>query len=188
MQVILDVVGSVLIAGFVILIMANLNLNILNSSTENLYTNIAQENAGTTSEILEYDLGKIGYRTTSGISVADSNQISYGVDIDDDGDTENISYYLGDVSELSSTANPNDRVLYRQISGFSSKTMAVVAYFKLSYYDSTASMLTYAALSNQTERDKIKTVEVYLKVESSDPVDSLYQVAEWRQKIYPRNL
>ncbi len=184
----IDVVGSFIIGGIVILIMANLNLFISTTSQDNLYANITQRNLAGTSEVLEHDFYKMGFKVSGGrITQADSNSITFNADLENTGTEDKIEYYLGNVSELSNTKNPNDRILYRKINTSSAKVAGVVTKFDLTFFDSTGSQINYGALNSQTQRDKIRLLTIYLQVQSAEPVDGSYQAAEWKRKIFPKN-
>ncbi len=185
----LDVVGSIIIGGFIILIVANLNLAITTSSSEILFSNIAQYELSSVLNIAEQDFSKIGYKASGDkISLAKKNEIKFSADIDDNGSVETVHYYWGEKSELTSTQNPNDRPLYRSIDNETGKTIGRITDFTLSYYDSSSKKLSYSSLENASTRRKIKSIKIYLKVESPEIVDSLYHGAEWRRKLSPKNL
>ena len=185
----LDIVGSMVIGSIVVLILLVLNLNIISSSSENLNTNIAQRDLTTAVWVMEYDLYKIGYRTTgSKLATADSSEIKFYTDLDNDGNQDSIRYYLGNVSEYSSTSNPLDRPLYRQENNDSVSTAFPVVNFSLAYHDSIGNRINYASLTNQTTRDNVRSITVKLAIESGEPIDGNYQTSQWEKKITPKNL
>ena len=74
MSYLLDIVGSFIIAGMVVMILLAININNSASSSVILFTTIEQRKVTDVSELIEYDFYKIGFRITSEkISVADSN-------------------------------------------------------------------------------------------------------------------
>ena len=185
----LDIVGSFIIGGIIILILVNLNLFINSSSQENLYTNIVQESLSTTAEVVEHDFYRIGAGVSgSQIALADSNAIMFYGDESDSGKIDTVYYYLGSTAQLSATPNPNDRIMYRVLNNATPLPTTTVNDFKLTYYDSAGVELNYSTLTNPVQRDKIRSLKIYLKVESPQPVDSVYQAAEWRRRIFPKNL
>ena len=185
----LDIAGSFIIGSMVVLILLVLNLNIISSSGENLNTNIAQRNLSTAIEVIEYDLFKIGYRVKgSKIEIADSNEIKFYADLNNNGEHDSIHYYLGNVFDYSSTPNPLDLPLYRAENSKTRKTEFSVVNFHLAYSDSIGNTIDYALLKSQTSRDIIKTINVKLSVESATYIDSVYQKSMWQKKITPRNL
>lgn len=189
MAYLLDILGSMVIASVVIMILLVLNLNIISSSGENLNANIAQRDLTTTVSVLEYDLFKTGYRVSgSKIAIADSNEIKFYTDFDNNGTRDSIHYYLGNVSELSSTSNPLDRPLYRAENDNILKTKFSVVDFNLTYYDSIGNSIDYALLNNQAARNFIKTIKVVLAIESGEHIEGEYQNSKWQKKITPKNL
>lgn len=184
----IDVAGSFIIGGIIILIMANLNIYINTSSAENLYTNIVQDNMASTVNILEHDFYRMGYGINNGrIIEADSNSIKFISDLNNSGVYDTVAYSVGTTSDLSGTQNPNDKPLYRTLNNGSPKYTESVTNFDLSYYDSLGNKFNYASLNSSTIRSKIRIIKIYLKIESTEPVDGVYQSAEWERKIFPKN-
>jgi hypothetical protein len=189
MQYWLDIVGSFLIGGLILLILVNLNLSMSNSAAENLNTNLSQGNLTTTTYVIEHDIYKIGYRVTGEkIVIADSAELKFYTDIDNNGTKDSIHYYLGDPSQMFFTFNPNDRLLYRVMNNEKPTSSIIVVDFNLSYYDSTGAIIDYTSLKNASVRGKVKTVTVSMGVESADPVEGEYQGAEWKKNIIAKNL
>ena len=84
MGYLLDIVGSIIIAGMVVMILLAVNINNTASSSVILFTTIEQRKTKDVSELIEYDLYKIGYRIPDEkISVADSTEIKFYADIND---------------------------------------------------------------------------------------------------------
>jgi hypothetical protein len=185
----LDVVGSFVIGGIVILIFANLNISISVSASENLYSGIMQRGLTSAADLIEYDIYKIGYRNSgSKIEIADSNEIKFYSDINNDGASEEIHYFLGDVESFSETSNPKDYLLIREKNEEKPAASIPVVDFKLIYFDSLGQKIDYNLLSSQSERDKIKTLRVRMKCESADMIDDHYEAVEWEKTIKPKNI
>lgn len=185
----IDIIGSFIIGAIIILLLTNLNFFINSSSADNLAIGIAQLSLKTTGDIIENDFFKLGFRVSSDqISLADSDKIKFYTDLDNDGVKDSVYYYLGPTTEMSSSKNPNDRVLYRVINNEAPTKANIVTNFKLTYYDSTGIAKNYGSLNSQTQRNNIKVIEVYLKIESLEPIDGSYQAAELKRKITPKNL
>lgn len=185
----LDIVGSFIVGAFIVLIVSNINLVIASSSSEILFSNIEQYKLSNSLNTMEQDFDKIGYQVTGEkISLAEKRKIKFKADIDDDGSAESLYYYRGTKSEMSSTQNPNDRPLYRSIGGQNPLNIGSITDFVVSYYDSTGQKLSYSSLQNSSVRERIRSVQIYIKVESPELVDSVYQGAEWQRKISPKNL
>ncbi len=185
----LDLIGSYIIAGTIILMIGRLNVYILDTSNDYLSTNTEQLRLSTSADIIDYDFYKIGYRITGDkIVMADSNKIKFYTDIDNNGIADTLYYYTGDTSELSSTKNPNDKLLYRILNNETAVSGNPVIDFKLTYYDSLTTQLSYSSLVNQSTRNNIRTIGVYLKIESAEPINDVYKAEEWKIEMTPRNL
>ena len=120
---IIDIVGSIIIGGTLMLILWRLN----DAATENTYNYSGelslQQNLATVAMVIEYDFRKIGYCAdwnkipdpTKSIVLADSNKIKFLTDVatpsdpEGDGIVDTMYYYLGPASELTATENPRDR-------------------------------------------------------------------------------
>ncbi len=185
----LDIVGSIVIGGIVILIFANLNLSISTGASENLFSGIVQGGLTSAADLIEYDFYKIGYRSAGNkIEIADSNEIKFNSDIDNDGVSDEIHYFVGDAKSFTETSNLNDFLLTREKNKEKLVTSIPVVDFKLTYYDSLGQKIDYTLLSSQSERDKIKTLKIRMKCESADMIDDHYEAVEWEKTIKPKNI
>ncbi len=190
MSYLLDIVGSMIIAAMVVMILLAVNINTTASSSVILFTTIEQKKITDVSELIQYDFYKIGYLIPDEkISVADSNEIMFYSDIDNDTVIDTIHYYVGHTSDLSYTSNPNDKPLYRQRNDQDSLLTEIpVVDFNLSYYDSLGNSLDYWALTNSAVRDLIKSIKIKITVESDELYADEYRASEWKKKISPKNL
>jgi hypothetical protein len=185
----LDVIGSSVIAGFVILMILTINTEINDSSREMFNETFNQRSAITTGEVMEYDLYKIGYRISgSKILIADSNQIKYRTDVDNNNSADTVFYYTGSTSDASQTTNSSDYPLYRLVNNGTPKLTGIITEFNLVYYDSLGSQIGYGALNSQTQRDLVKTIKASVKYETAEQVDGYYQTLDWSRTIRPKNL
>ena len=117
MAVILDVVGSMLIAGFVLMMGMKMNSTMVNSRDSFNADVTVQQNMVALVQSIEYDFRKMGYRVddpTQVIRVADSSHIRFLGDVDDDGTIDTVDWILGGL--VASSPNPNDRLLIRSVS------------------------------------------------------------------------
>lgn len=190
MSTLIDIITATFIGAIIILMIIGITFYIENSSREITNANIAQMNLKEIAEVLDYDLYKVGYRATSlKILLADSTRLIFRSDIDNNGRLDTLEYSLGSPNELTSTPNPNDRILYRIFNNQPRRGSNLgVVDFKFSYFDSSNAMINYSLLTNQTQRDRIKAISYYVKVESVFPVEGYYPGAEIRKVIRPRNL
>ena len=182
MSIMLDIMGSVIIAGLMVIML--MKFNIYQSTTKFASDSELQmqQNAKTLAEIINHDLRKIGYDYDStSIVQADSERVSFFSDIDRDGSTDVVSYSLSDTSEASTTTNPHDRVLYRVVNSDTLKGPSLgLTKAKFSYLDE-----VYTETSTLSD---IKYVRGELWVESIEPVGEEYIFTYWEMTINPRNL
>jgi hypothetical protein len=183
MGAILDLVGSAIIAGLLLLMLMSVNNNVSEFTILNGLSASAQENLVELATEVEYDFRKIGFRVgnpNTAIISCDSTSISFRSDIDNDMTLDTVSYSLGQPAQMTSTLNPNDRKLIRTVNAAQISSSLGLTLFRLRYYDSSGNS-TWTASA-------VKGLEVALQVESPFPVDTTYARAFWRTRIFPKNL
>jgi len=183
MSTILDLVGSFVIGGLLMMMILRVNINFNQMSIEDRLELSTQECLTGLVEEIEYDFRKMGYGVANpalAVIASDSSSISFFADLDNDGTVETVTYQLGPTSEVSGTNNPRDRVLRRSVNGTSvGGSLGVVAF----------QMITYDISRTVTADTKlIKSIDYILTAESPFPVDSVYAISSWRGTIRPRNL
>lgn len=168
------------------------------AATEKTYNNGAelslQENMATVAQILETDFRKIGFCAdwnkfpdpSKAIVYADESSIKYLTDLDSDTNMDSIRYFLGPTSELTSTPNPRDRMLYRVTNNEAPLTSNLgVTQFRLVYFDALGDTIAPPI----TTAGLINSIEINLTVESVAAYDEKYSSAFWRQiRLVARNL
>jgi hypothetical protein len=191
---IMDIMGSMIIGGILLTITLRLN----DSATGKTYNNSAelslQENMATVAQIVETDFRKIGYCAdwnkfpdpSKAVVYADETSIKFLTDIDLDTNMDSINYYLGSTSELLSTPNPRDRILYRVVNTETPMPSNLgVTQFRLVYFDALGDTLSPPI----TSPGLITSIEINLTVESVAAYDTAYSSAFWRQiRLVARNL
>jgi hypothetical protein len=190
MGYLLDIIGSTIIAGMVVMVLLTVNINTTTSSSALLFTTIEQRKITAATELIQYDFYKIGYLVPGEkIAIADSNEIKFYADIDNDTKIDSVHYYVGYTTDLSYTSNPNDKPLYRQ-RNYQDNLLAEIPVvdFNLSYYDSIGNSLDYSSLTNSAGRDRIKSIKIKITVESDELYADEYRTSEWKKKISPKNL
>lgn len=189
MAYLLDILGSTTIAAAIIFMVMQFNARINDSSVELLMSTISQGDALVSAEIMQHDLYKMGLNVSeNSILVADSNRIKFLTDLDNDGSTDSIIFVLGSKNDLVNTTNPYDRPIIRKINQDSSYNLLHVSEFNISYFDSIGTEISTAQLINQSARNRIKTISLYCRAESPEPIDSIYHGIDWFRNIRPRNL
>lgn len=190
MASLLDILTATFIGAILILMIIGISFYIQNSSNEVMTASVAQMNLKEIAEVLDYDLYKIGYRVPSNkILEADSTRIRFQTDLNNDGKIDTVYYFLGSPNELTNTPNPRDKILYRIENNepLRGSNLGIVD-FKLTYYDSTNIKINYNSLGSQNSRDKIRSIEYYIRVETLYPVEGYYPGAEIKRAIKPKNL
>ena len=188
MSDLIELLGSIVIAAYIILIIIALNIRMNNSATQFYQDTFNQRSVISAADILDYDFYKIGYKASSAkIVQADSSTIKYATDYDNTGTIDTISYYLSSTSAMSSTKNPRDKLLYRKVNQ-TVTTASVVTRFYMQFYDSLLNKFSYASLTNPTNRANIRTIRVLVRSELADSVSANYSPVEWRKEYRPRNL
>ncbi len=196
---ILDILGSIIIGGMLMLILFRLTDGASQNSYNYSQDLIVQENLTSVVEVLENDLRSIGYcrdwtktqAPVQTILIADTSRIEFLTDINNDGVTHTIDYYIGPTSELASTTNPNDRLLYRVVDNQTPRSANMgITEFKLQYFDTFGHQLTCPVAQTR----QIQSIQVSIAVQDPDPRLNQYGQLEyvdafWRQfRLEAKNL
>lgn len=193
-NVILDIIGSIIIGGILMLSIFRVN----NSSTEDLYRGsgnlVAQTNLATVVQILETDFRRIGYCAdweqipipTEAILNADSVGIRYLTDVDKNGVVDTMYYYFDHATDIPGTPNPRDRFLYRVVNNETPVGINLgVTQFKMEYYNALGTKLNFPIADPR----EIYTMQIDITVEDVAAYDEKYQTIFWRQiRMAARNL
>jgi hypothetical protein len=182
MNIIFDLLGSTIIGGLLMFMVFNLSMfssaRKFNSDQELQL----QHNSKVLALMLDHDMRKMGFGH-DGTSIIEATQrkLSFYADIDTNGTTDIVTYYLGNTAEMDFTQNPNDRILYRIVNNDSSKGPSLgIVDTKFSYRNK------YGAAT--AALDSIKIIKVELWLESIEPVDGKYPFTYWEMTINPRNI
>lgn len=195
MSVMLDIFGSTFIAGMLLLMVLKLNLF---ASNANYYSDNElklQQSAKTLAEILNYDLRKIGYKNEgTSMLIAEPKRIRFLADMNmpgtaGHGTIDVVEYFLGDSTEVTSTSNPRDKVLYRVLNNtdtLGGPSLGLVD-LQFSYLNSKGIVTTVL--------DSIKYIKAEFWVEPTDVVNNFITGQQdttiftyWELTIYPRNI
>ncbi len=193
-SVILDILGSIVISGLLMLILMRLN----DATIENTYTSsgdlTGQQNLTTVVQIIEHDFRKIGYCAdwekipdpSKAILYADKNRIKFLTDDNNSSNLDTMVYYIGPTSELKDTPNPRDRYLYRLINNEPPRSASMgITQFELKYFDVFGNAIPFPI----TVPGEIHTIEINLTVEDAAAYDDKYNTVFWRQiRLAARNL
>lgn len=188
MSTMLDILGSMVIGALVFLMILNFNMftsQVKQTSDSELRL---QGNAAAIAEMLEYDIRKTGfnYGGTSVIT-AQPKRFEYFADMDSNGTVERVTYFMGDSTEVTSTENPRDKILYCVIN---SDTLGKPA---LGLVDMKFTYRTEkGVITNVPANIKYIEVEIWVqapyKVKNSNNENYSYPFTYWEMTIFPRNI
>lgn len=189
MQVIYDIIGSIIIGGVILLMLLSFNANVMEGAAVQTFTSIVQTNMTSLTDMIEYDFRKMGYRVgsvyDSAIVKADSNSILIRGDFNNDGTVENV-YYSFDPKTKSGHVNPRSRVLSRSVNGASPQRINLgLTQFRLAYYDAADQLITQNPVKIPSS---IRTIRLAMNMESTSPYDTTYSGSSWERTISPKNL
>ena len=169
----LDLIGSYILGGIVVLALVGLTLSYNGKTQETKLSEIAQYNTEETGKIIENDFDKLGYRVSgSKIIRIDSSSITFMADLDNNGTADSVTY---------STSTQNNRLyLTRRVVGAQLNSWQIpVKRFSISGIDSTGAA-TYNILN-------IKGISVSLTTNKES--GAKYEIgAFWQRNFYPKNL
>lgn len=189
MQVIYDIIGSIIIGGIILLMLVSFNSSVMEGSAIQTFNSIVQSNMTSVTDLIEYDFRKMGYRVgsiiDSGIVYADSSRILMKGDVDNNGTVESIAYYL-DVAAKSGHVNPRSRILYRQVNGGAAQTINLgITRFRMAYYNRADSLIAENPVKLPS---RIRSIRLAINMESTSPYDTTYAGTTWERTITPKNL
>ena len=193
-QVLLDIVGSVIIGGILLLTLQRFNTANVANNYQYSGEMVVQKNLVEVVKQIEYDFRKIGYNSdythpivrSTAIIKADTSTIWFLTDLTTsttnygDGVIDTIKYSLGSTSELTSTPNPYDRYLYRQVNNSARKTANLgVTQFKLTYYDANDNVMTSLPSTMPALGYGIMTIKIDVAVENPAAFHDIYGNADY---------
>lgn len=168
MQTIIEIVGSTIIGGMLLLLILTSKTNVGKASNSQVMNSKIQSNITTITDIIETDIKKLGYRIPGGTSItkADSFNLTFKFYDDIHSLTDSVSYSF----------NNTTKKLFRNTESMNLNT----SNFKLCYYDSTGNIPASAAL--------IKSFKIALTVQDTFKYDGNAVVAYWEKIFKPQNL
>jgi hypothetical protein len=205
MSAVLDLIGSAIIGGLLIITMLRMNASGLENQSYFTEDLLVQENLREIVRIIESDFRKIGYRIPPDESgnidmskifvLGDSTHLIFKSAIDRSGDTVRVEYQLGDT--IPSTPNQFDRYLWRKIGNDPRHNIAAgLVRFRLRYLNR-YTLFIYPSIT-PVNVDSIGSIEVTLELQSPYVVVREGQTALqsyretttlWRQtRLVARNL
>ena len=183
----LTLIASVTIAGIFLVGVVTYHGKVVEYSQEETFELLTQESMVAYIDVIEYDFNRIGSGVLPGtvaITAIDTSGITFRGDVQGaypDKTPETVTYSISNKSAASSTANPNDVILYRTVNGVHTiDSPGGITQLYLRYYDVTG---------NQTAvlRD-IRSIGIRMIIESVHEYNGRYARAVWEKRITPANL
>lgn len=189
---------SYVIAGFLMIMIFTINYNVGFSNQEVTTTLIKKTHSQAVQEMIINDIPKIGYQKESILATkfvkADSAEISFRADLDNDGDVEQITWVYDPDHTPAHANNPHVDKLTRIVDGVSTEITVGITDFNVRYYNqygSTTPMTTPVSSSNF---DDIVQIEIEFEMQNdyslnyraSDP--DRYVTTTWQKRFSPVNL
>jgi len=188
MQVVYDILGSMIIGGIILLMLLSFNSSVMEGAAVQTFNSIVQTNITVMTEMIEYDFRKMGYRVgsvyDSAIVYADSNNIRIKGDFDNNGTVETITYSF-DPKTKSGHVNPRSRVLTRSVNGNAQKINLGLTRFRLAYYNGADQLIAENPVKAPST---IRSIRLAMNLESTSPYDTTYAGGTWERSITPKNL
>lgn len=195
----LDIIGSLLIFGLVLLMTLQLNVFTLEKNTQSAFRTMNQETiSGSESYtglggILEGDLAKIGVGDTvsPSVMIADSTQLKFRGDLDGNGAVDSLRYYVTTPASIPAGGNPNLKYFYRRQNAESgSAGWYGVSSVKFLYLDNMGRTIPTPVAANALS--SIRSVRVKLMVEGATRLkmdtDTSFAASYWETLISPVNI
>lgn len=188
----LDMVGSAIIFGILILTVARMQGNLNSTMYQNTFNLNTQTAAVNLARQVEHDFTKMGYRVTGQkVTSADTNAVTFKGALSYGGTVETVTYSVG-VAD-SASLNPRDYYMQRQATAGLIKQRFGLILFNLSYFDTSGNKMT-TPISGASAFAAIRAINVKFRLESWEPIRTLndttpyYYSVSWEKLIYPRNL
>lgn len=185
----------------------SMNTSLSSNSTELTLTQITRSKTASVTDVIHYDMSKMGYnrlgKTSPILEYANSEKIQFQSNIDNstDNSVELITWEFTD-QPVTTTKNPNDYILKRTVKDLDTGTESVteiklgVTHFNIKYYD------TYGApLSNNmstpissSKFGDVKQLYIELELQSGEKVykraggEGRYVRSIWEKRYSPSNL
>ena len=148
-----------------------------------------QESMNTMTEILEYDIRKIGHgliNPFAGISLANDSHIKLAYDKDPSSnyDSVHVEYYT---IAATATPNPNDKILIRKLNSNNARSGALgLTNLTFKYFNAFGVQLPTPVCADSLP--KIREIEISIELENTHGFKNKYAKAKFVTRIIPKNL
>jgi len=176
----IGIVGSFITGGILLISILALHLNLFRNATQTTMDVMSMDHLKAVVEVVDHDFTKIGYGVSADVfSVADSNQLTYQSDIDNDGIVNTVSWRFDPGQPITQTPNPNDFTLQRIVDGNTTNLSLTVTDFSLAYFTINGTATT--------NLDSIRQVQVNIICQAPARYNSRYAESAWEKTYIPIN-
>lgn len=191
------IIISYIIAGFLTITILTVTYTVGFSNQQVTTTLIKKTHSRSIQDVIINDIPKIGYKNKTVLSTkfakADSDEISFYSDINNDNTINQITWKYTDLPSLGSK-NPNDNILKRTVDGDETEINFGVTKFEIRYYDQYGEATPMATPVSSSNFDDIVQIEIEMELQSSyslsyrDSDDENYIRTNWQKRFSPVNL
>ena len=185
MQSWLDILGSFVIGGIVLVMIAGFSLRMNQSAQGFLTDTMTQREISTDAEDIDFYLYKIGYRKSGDkILNAEAAKIQYYSDYDNNGTMDTITYSAVNNTNgsITSTVPVMLKINNSQFQVYKVNSFYIV------YFDSSGSIISSLKLQQQTNRNIIRSIKITAKFLSKEKVDDKFYLKEYKKIIRIKNI
>jgi hypothetical protein len=181
MAAFLDILGSLIIRGGIILILLRLTLSMQEVLYERTEKAALERNLTAVSSVLSYEVRQLGYNVAGNPFVTvDSSRFSFRADVNNDGSADQIEYYLDPIYDAG-WPGPDQYLLHRRVGMGTDWPMARgVTRFRFWYYDSLG--------AETADTARIRSIMMVIRLQSGNFFNGRYPSASWQAHIFPQNL
>ena len=183
MAPLIDIIGSFILGGMILIMTTKLNFIISDNSQQANMSLTAQTNCVVVTKILENDFAKLGVNcgTKVPLEITDSTKVRMYTDLGADGTLDSITYDTGPMTAEFLSVNPRHLLIYRTCNTKTTIMNVGCTKMKFAYYDSAGAKTLLPA--------KVRALRLDLDFESVLPnIDTVYTVIHWQQYLNPKTL
>lgn len=171
------------VRGAIVYIVLTMNISLNELLYEKAQYAIVKQTSATVADIIRNDFRSFGYNVPGGTPsflLVDTSRVRFIGDLDNDLAIDTIEYYLGPVTEMASTPNPDDRILYRRRNSSTPFECGHgVTRFFLQYYDAGGSATSVPA--------DVYYLSIKLVMQGPTQLNGYYPTTVWDTLILPSN-
>lgn len=176
----IGIVGSFVTAGILLVSLLSLRLSLFRNATQSTLSLMSMHNVEAVAEIVEHDFTKIGYGAGADvITTADSNQVTFLSDINDDGTVNTVTWRFNQDVPIPATPNPDDYQLQRIVDGNVNDIQLTVTSFSLNFQTERGTATTNV--------DSIRQFHVTVTCQTPETYKGRYAQSSWERTYIPIN-